>query len=261
MQENHTYETVKALLASNDAEKLHEGLEVIRQAIARKGVQEARQCFELLTELFYIDTLDNPELAPILNEAISLVVGFGEWVIPHLISKLDEGDIKAQMAIGQALGRIGADAIQPLLEAYRVSKNIGQKTFILYALGKIKSPKIVVAAEIVLEAASSTDCEMLDTATRAIGKLAESMAPADLPPEIRQGLIDQLYANLSEINPVVRSKAVRSLGKLARFGFMNEAERQKLKSVCESLLGEDKDFDWDRAYIVRYQAQEALQYL
>ena len=261
MQDNHTYETVKALLASNDAGKLREGLEIIRQSIARKGVQEARQCFELLTELFYIDTLDNPELAPILNEAISLVVGFGEWVIPYLIEKLDEGDIKAQMAIGQALGRIGADAIEPLLEAYQASKNMGQKTFILYALGKIKSPKIVVAAETVLEAASSPDCEMLDTATRAIGKLAESMAPEDLSPETRQGMIDQLHENLAACNPVIRSKAVRSLGKLARFGFMTADERQKLKSVCVSLLGEDKDFDWDRAYIVRYQAQEALQYL
>jgi hypothetical protein len=46
---------------------------------------------------------------------MSLVVGFGEWVIPVLADNVVAGDLKAQLAIGHALGRIGADAIQPLL--------------------------------------------------------------------------------------------------------------------------------------------------
>jgi hypothetical protein len=37
---------------------------------------------------------------------VDLVVGFGEWVIPALVEKLDAGDLKAQMAAGHALGRI-----------------------------------------------------------------------------------------------------------------------------------------------------------
>lgn len=260
MPEN-TYETIRALLASNEADKLHQGLELIRQAIAREGIEQAGELFDLLTELFYVDVLEQPELASVLEEAIGLAAGFGPSIIPLLIAKIDEGDMKAQLAIATALGRIGAAAIDPLMAEYAASPDCDRQVFILYALGKIKSPKIIQALPLVLEAAASPDREMRDTATRAIGKLAESIVPAELDEATIMATIARLYDNLADPGPVIRAKAVRSLGKLARYGHLRPEERAKLKSICENLLGLDKDFEWDRAYIVRYQAQEALQYV
>jgi hypothetical protein len=260
MPEN-TYETIRALLSSNRADKLHQGLELIRQDIAREGIEAARPLFELLTEIFYVDPLEQPDLASVLDEAIGLAASFGTSIIPILIAKIDEGDMKAQLAIATALGRIGADAIAPLMAEYEASPDCDRQVFILYALGKIKSSSITRALPLVLEAAASPDREMRDTATRAIGKLAESIVPSDVDESTRAAMIDRLYQNLADTSPVIRAKAVRSLGKLARFGHMNPGDRARLKSVCENLLGLDKDFEWDRAYIVRYQAQEAMQYL
>jgi hypothetical protein len=37
-------------------------------------------------------------------------------------------------------------------------------------------------------------------------------------------------------------------------------EREKLKASCRLILGTDGDYDWDKAYIVRKEAEEALKY-
>jgi HEAT repeat protein len=197
---------------------------------------------------------------PILDEAVSLAVGFGEWVIPILVEHLDGSDLKAQLAIAHALGRIGVDAIEPLMTEYQASTDPARRAFVLYALGKIKSPKIVQAAHLALEAAQSPDLELRDTATRAIGKFVESIPPSDLSEELRAAFIESLRNNLADSKPGIRAKAIRGFGKLAKYGHLNTTEREKLKALCRHVLGTDEDFEWDRAYIVRKEAEEALEY-
>jgi HEAT repeat protein len=197
----------------------------------------------------------------VLEQAIAVVAGFGKWVIPVLVESLESGDVKAQMAIAQSLGRMGADAIAPLIAEYERCPEPGCGAFVLYALGKIKSPQIVAAAPVALDAAGAPDLELRDSATRAIGKFAESIPAGGLSEEMRQGLVAVLQKNLADSSPGIRAKAVRSLGKLARYGHMTVSESDELEVVLKRLLGEDEAFDWDRAYVVRKEAKEALQYV
>jgi len=259
MPEN-AYQTIQALLASTEPDDLRQGLELIRSEIARIGSSEARSLFEMVTAIFYIDPLDRPDFMPVLDEAISLVVGFGEWVIPVLIESLDAGDLKAQMAVAQALGRIGADSIKPLMAEYESTTDPDRRIFVQYALGKVKSPAIVQAAPLAVEAAQSTTLELRDTATR-IGKFAEVIPPTDLSPQLRQDCVDSLRANLADPNAGIRAKAVRSLGKLARYGHLTPSECEELTKTFHLISGTDESFEWDRAYIVRKEAKEALQYI
>lgn len=254
------HNTIEILLASTTPEELRQGLELVRKEIAKIGCEQAKPLFEMVASTFYIDPLDYPELVPILDEAISLVVGFGECVIPVLIEKLDAGDVKAQMAAAHALGRIGADAIEPLLAEYQSKPDPAHRDFVLYALSKIKSPKIIQAVPLALESAESSDLELRDTATRAFGKFIESIPPSDLSEELLQNIIEALRKNLADPNPGVRAKAVRSIGKLAKYGHLPPEEREKLKTTFNLLLGKE-NFEWDRAYIVRKQAEEALNYV
>jgi len=252
--------TIEALLASYNPDELREGLQLIKAEVARVGSKEAKPLFEMVSSVFYIDPLDHPELVPLLNEAISLVIGFGNWVIPHLVDNLDHGDLKAQMVSAEALGRIGADAVEPLIEKYHSASDLGTRAFVLYALGKIRSPMVRRAANMALEGTRSADLEMRDTATRAIGRFASSIPPAEMKPEIRQNFHDSLRANLADKNNGIRAKAVRSLGKLAKHGHLSPAEVNKLRITALNLLGEDENFEWDRAYVVRKEATEALKY-
>lgn len=252
---------IERLLTSHTPEELHRGLELVKREISKIGSDEARPLFEMVSTLFYIDPIERPDLAPLLNEAIALVVGFGKWVIPILLQQLDGGDLKAQMAIANALGRLGADAIAPLMAEYRSSTDQDRRQFILYALGKIKSPKIVQVADCAREAAQAENHELRDTATRAIGKLAESIPAAQIPEETRAGLVKVLQKNLGDPHPSIRAKAVRSLGKLAKYGHLTASEREALKGTFSLIIGKDERFEWDRAYLVRKEAAEALEYL
>jgi HEAT repeat protein len=259
--DKESFRKIEKLLASDKPGELRMGLQLVKSEISRVGSEDAKPLLEMVSSVFYIDPLDRPDLVPLLDEAITLVVGFGGWVIPILVKQLEAGDFKAQVAISHALGRIGADAIGPLMKEYEATTDLAQRAFILYALGKIKSPKIVEALNLVIEAAESDDGELRDTGTRAIGKLAESIPPEKMPQNTLQQLIKQLQVNLGNENSAIRAKAVRSFGKLAKHGHMSDAERRQLKTTLIHIVGRDEHFDWDRAYLVRKEAEEALDYV
>lgn len=258
---DNSYRVIRALLASKRPEEIQEGLKLIAIEITKLGSGDARPLFEMVTTLFYIDALDHPEFVPVLDQAVNLTASFGSWIIPILIEDLDAGDIKAQWAIAHVLGRIGAAAIDPMLKAYSETKDSSLHAFILYALGKIKSPEIVKAAPAVLAAAKSSDLGLRDTAMRALGKFVECIPPARLSLELRQKFFRCLNDNLSDENASVRSKAVRSLGKMGKYGHLTDSERNQLKKTCRLVLGTDEQGEWDRAFIVRKEAEEALGYL
>lgn len=254
----HSYENIESLLSSPDPANVLKGLHLARIELRRGG--DRQRLTEILVALFYIDPLDRPDLVPAVEEAVELISGLGAPAIPHLLEILDAGDMKAQIMVGQTLGRMGAEAIAPLIAEYHDSQNPTRRALILYALGKIKSPEILHAAHIALDAAASADAELRDTAARAIGKFAEAIPAGFLPEELRLRFLDRLYLDALESNPSLRAKAIRSLGKLARHGHMTDSEREKLSSTCRGLLGKDEAHTWDRAYIVRKEAAEAEHY-
>jgi HEAT repeat protein len=258
MQED-SFRNIRTLLSSERPDELHRGLDLAGIEIIKAGSREAKPLFEMVSTLFYIDSLDRPELLPVLERAINLAAGFGAGMIPILIKNLNAGDIKAQSAIAHVLGRIGAESIKPMMASYASATDPTLRAFILYSLGKIKSPEVVQAAALAVEAAQSSALELRDTATRTLGKLVESIPPGGLSEELKQRFIIALHNNLCDPNASVRSKAVRSLGKLSKYGHLAESERSRLKATCRRILGDD-DNNWDNAYVVRKEAEEALRY-
>jgi len=252
------YQEIRSMLSSPEAEKIHQGLLLIREELPLIDETTARSLFEMVSVLFHVDLFDHPDQAGVVDEAISLVADFGEEVIPYLLNDLDAGDMKAQLAIGHAFGRVGEPALEPLLESYKCEESEECRIFLVYALGKIQSPRVIEAFEQVLGAASSDNLELRDTAIRAMGRFVEHIKPEDLPEEYKKGLLEAIQKNLGDNSAGVRAKAIRSYGKLARFGHLDKDEKKKLRQTCELLLGVDDQFDWDRAYIVRKEAQEAL---
>ncbi len=260
MTEN-SLRNIEKLLASEKPEEVRRGLQLVKEEISRVRPNEAGPLYEMVSTIFYIDPLDRPDLLPVLDEAVTLVSGFGKWVIPILVENLDLGDIKVQMAIAHTLGRMGTEVIAPLIAEYQRSPEPARRTFILYGLSKVKSAKVVQAAGLALEAAGSPNLELRVTATRALGKFAESIPKSQLTAELRRDFIRKLRRNLPDPDAGIRAKAVRSLGKLAKHGHLNAKQRNDLKATLLLILGEDENYDWDRAYVVRREAKEALEYV
>jgi HEAT repeat protein len=252
------FEKIKTLLNSSKSDEIHQGLVMVREELPNISEEDARALFDMVSALFYIDLLDHPEHANVLDEAVSLVADFGDFVVPILLDNLDAGDMKAQLTIGHAFGRVGEPALEPLLESFKCEDSDECRIFLVYAMGKIRSPKVLKAFEHVLGAAKSENLELRDTAIRALGYFVELIAPEDLPESYKIKMLEAIQTNLSDSSAGVRSKAIRSWGKLARYGHLSKEEKLKCKDTCELLLGVDDQFDWDRAYIVRKEAQEAL---
>ena len=252
------YEKIKSLLGSIKSEDIHQGLVLIREELDTISEEDARSLFDMVSALFYIDLLDHPEHANVLDEAVGLVADFGEFVVPSLLDNLDAGDMKAQLTIGHAFGRVGEPALEPLLESFKCEESEECRIFLVYAMGKIRSPKVLSAFGQVLSAAKSENLELRDTAIRALGSFVEMISPEDLPGNYKKEMLDAVQVSLADSSAGIRSKAIRSYGKLARYGHLNNDEKLKCKHTCELLLGIDEKFEWDRAYIVRKEAQEAL---
>jgi HEAT repeat protein len=261
MEEEHQ-RVVTDLLSSHAPDELLRGLALIKDATPHATPVDAQQYCELILPLFYIDPLDHPEHVPAIEEAIMVAAGLGESVIPILIQSLEAGDVKAQMAMAQALGWMGAKAVDPLITEYEgTCPDPACRAFLLYALGKVKAPEIIKAAPLALEAAASPDLELRDTATRAIGKFAESIPASELKAGLRNDLVERLRKNLADTSPGIRAKAVRSLGKLAKHGHLTQDQRGQLRRTLLHLTGDDGRFEWDRAFVVRKEAKEALEYV
>ncbi len=254
-------EEIKALLSSVEPEEIRKGLAKARHAAKEAPPGEAETLFEMVAALFYVDPLDRPDLAPVLDEAITAVAELGPRLLPGLLAHIDAGDVKAQIAVGHALGRMGTEAVKPLLSAYQATTDMDRRCFILYALGKISSPEVVAAAPFLIDGASSPDRELRDTATRAIGRFAENVPPGRMTELTRRSIVSALETNLEDPSPAIRAKAVRSLGKLGKHGHLSPEERSDVIVACCRLSGRSEPFQRDRAYVVRLEAEEALRNL
>ncbi|MBM3320267.1 MAG: HEAT repeat domain-containing protein [Candidatus Eisenbacteria bacterium] len=256
-----THETIAKLLAGMKASDIRKGLALAKKTAPRADKKTIKSLFDVLSTLFYIDPLDRPDLAPLLDEAAVAVARLGPDVIPLLVKELASGDVKAQMVAAKSLGEMGVAAVEPLIRTYRAHKNAELRSFVLYALGKIEAPEVVRAVPLALESARSRDADLRDTAVRALGKFAEAIPAGKIPKSTRARTVDRLRKNLADLHPGIRAKAVRSLGKLALHGHLTEEERVALERTCNLILGKDENFEWDRAYLVRREAEQLLESL
>ncbi len=246
-------------LSSTDPKVISQGLEEIYQLVSNKKEPfDLPLLFDAVTSLFYIDTFDRPDLREVVEKAQKTVAVMGPPAIAFILEKLKDTDIKAELAFAQSCGLMGARAIQPLIHVLKDDNRQETHAFALYALGKIKSPEIVAALPYILEVVTRPGKELEDTAVRALGKICESIRPEDLDESTIEAIFDALVKKLSHANDVIRSKAVRSLGKLIRYGFVNPVQRNQIKHLVEHLLGLDEEHRIDPAFLVRREAQEVL---
>ncbi len=251
-------EKIIELLSSENKEKILEGLQQVEENI---NVISAEVIEDVISALFFIDLGDHPEMIDVKDKAIKVLSKFGDTIISYCIKNLAETDMKAALDYARVLGNIGKDAVDPLMEEYSNTSSGDTRSFILYALSKIKDKYITKAMPLIISEASSQNDEIRDTATRTLGKIFENLKPGEIDNILVETIFNVLINRVADFKAPIRAKAVRSIGKIAKGGFLNDKQKEQFKVICHRLLGEDEHFDWDRAFIVRKEAKEALKYL
>jgi len=238
-----------------------EGLDEIAKKLKGLQAKEFNEAILAVCSIFHIDLFDRPDLEPAVERAFTILVATGERSIPLILYQLQEADLKVQMQLTKALGQIGKPAIKPLLKFYTGSFDPTMRIFALYAMGKIRAPEMASIIPKVIVAMDDSNAEVRDTATRLLGKLVEHLKPQRITPKTRSTMFRALTKNLSDSHSTVRAKAVRSIGKMAKGGFIGPKEKALAKKALGRISGQDEAFAWDYAYIVRAEAEEALKYM
>ena len=245
-------------LAGHDLETIMSGLKDIQVSIHRYSKEDLYTVTDTLGSLLFIDSFDRPDLEPAIEAAIDILAKAGPEVIPYIMDTFENSDIKANIAFAKVLGKIGVPAIPHLLEFYRHSDDPFKKSYALYALGKIKDKAVLAVLTDVIQAVQSEHIEVRDSAIRALGKTMELIECKDISTERRNNIFDLIFNCVSDHHSTIRAKAIRTLGKMEKCRLLTDTQRSQLQTACLRITGQNENYRWDRAFIVRKEAQEVL---
>lgn len=245
-------------LQSDRPEQVAEAVEFLHHSMDAFAEGEFRSAVEGLCSLFYVDTADRPDLAPLLERAQAVLAARGPRVVGQLLGLMSGSDIKSHLHLARTLGDIGRPALPALRRLLATDEDPYSRSFALFAIGKIRDAAVREALPEVLGSLLHPDKEVRDSAARALGKIAAVVPAGQVPEERRGEIFEALFRTLSDFQPAVRAKAVRSLGKMLRAGYLSAEQERRVRVAVLRILGRDEAYEWDRAYIVRKEAEGAL---
>jgi hypothetical protein len=258
-----TVDSLSAALRSLQGDRpvaIGEGLEYLRASMGGLPEAQFRGAVEELCSLFYVDTADRPDLQPLLDRAVEVLAAQGPRVVAQLLELMKGSDIKSHLYLARTLAYVGQAAL-PALRRVIATEDPYSRSFALFAVGKVHDPAVREALPEVIGSLMHPDKEVRDSAARALGKIAEAVPATQLDEDRRAEMLEALFRTLSDVQPAVRAKAVRSLGKLVRAAYLSPAQEQRVRVAVLRILGRDEAQEWDRAFIVRREAEEALRHL
>lgn len=243
-------------------ESLHsERAEEVRATIARVGGELRsvddrlhRAAIEALCSVFYIDTHERPDFEPCVEDAVTAVASAGERAIPTLFDALQGTDIRYHLRLARALGRIGGPALPALRRLVATDDDPYVRTFALLALANVAEPSLRQAIPEICAALGHPDKEVRDSAARALGKVAEVVPASSLSADRRNDMFDAVFRVVSDTQAAVRAKALHSLGRMARTGYLTIDQSRRVAAAVRAILGVDDQHEWDPAFIVRREA-------
>jgi HEAT repeat protein len=258
-----TVDSLSAALQSLQDERpdrIGEGLEYLRARMGSLPEAEFRGAVEELCSLFYVDTADRPDLQPLLDQAVAVLAAQGPRVVSQVLELMKGSDIKSHLYLARTLAYLGQAAL-PALRRVIATEDPYSRSFALFAVGKVHDPAAREALPEVIGSLMHPDKEVRDSAARTLGKIAEAVPATQLGEDRRSEIFEVLFRTLSDVQPAVRAKAVRSLGKLVRAAYLSPAQEERVHRAVLRILGRDEAHEWDRAFIVRREAEEALRQL
>jgi HEAT repeat protein len=237
-----------------------EGLEYLSTSLGRLPETDFRRAVEEVCSLFYVDTADRPDLQPLLDRAVAVLAAQGPRVVGQLLELMKGSDIKSHLYLARTLAAVGPAALLALRRVV-ATEDAYSRSFALFAVGKVHDSAVREALPEVMGSLMHPDKEVRDSAARTLGKIAEAVPADQLGADRRTEIFEVLFRTLSDPQPAVRAKAVRSLGKLVRFSYLTPEQEQRVRLAVLRILGRDEAHEWDRAFIVRREAEEALHHL
>ncbi len=189
------------------------------------------------------------------------IAKFGPEMIPFLFDEILEADSETAVYFGKTLAGNGVAGLTYILEKLPLYKDRGHDLInIMQALSHFKIPQAFQAVPTMLSTAQHSNHQIASIALYAIGRLAQRLPATAFGPELRVNMFDSIFRLLSNTQGLVRKNAARTLGKMLRKGLLGAEYEKKLYNAFMSITGRDEHHNWDRAFIVRREAEDFLPY-
>jgi len=235
-----------------------------RQAVGRiaseldnLAPEQVHDLVEALSSLFYIDLGDKPEYVSVVEDTVATIAAIGEPAIPKLMELMCESDIKANLMFARTLGRIGPPAYGPLKDLFYRAQIPWHRVLALFALAKMHEAALMEILPDVVNSLDDSDRELRDTAIRTLGKIIDTFQPGQLPKDLVSHAFERLLLRLNDPSPVMRAKAARTIGKIAKKRYLDDEQKSSAIEALQSFLN-DRNGGPDPSYLVRREAEEAL---
>lgn len=188
--------------------------------------------------------------------AEQLLASFGCDVVPYLLEELINADAESAAYLGRAIALNTCLDVDMVLEAW--NKNLDDdfaSINIIQAFSYYRSPHVTKALPQIIVASKSSNFQVRAIGLYAIGKLALRLPLSAFPENLKLSMFDTAFELLADVKPLVRKNAARALGKMQKKGLLIENQRTKTLAAFKAILGLDDAHSWDRAFIVRHEAE------
>lgn len=212
--------------------------------------------FDIFAHAHHTNSTSMPKLAVRAGKRIAK---FGPEMLPVLFSHLLTADSETANYYAKALARNGEPALKYLLPKLTEYRDRDHEIInLIQALAYFKIPEAATTIPFVLSVAQHVNHQVTSMAVYTSGRLVQQLPASSFSEELRQFMFNSCFRFLSHAQGLVRKNAARTLGKMLRKGLLNEANEHKLYKAFLSITGRDDHHNWDRAFIVRREAEDFL---
>lgn len=248
-------------LNTHDEDSVRDALDYIQQQTDLTPT-EKNNLAQVLSDVFYhahhTGSTRIPKLAVRVQKCITK---FGPEMIPFLFEEIIEADSESVSYFGKSFARLEQPAlafIVPKLIEYRTEDDY--LINIIHVLSYFRIPETVGAISAILNVANHKNHQVTSIALYTVGRLIQKLPIEAFSESDKAHLFNTVFNFLSNAEPLVRKNTARTLGKMLRKGLLSEENEKKVFKTFMKITGKDDNHNWDRAFIVRREAEFFLPY-
>lgn len=248
-------------LDPRSVESMTRALDAIKE-INDLNLEEKTALGKALCEVFYhahhTGSTTMPKVAVRTEKRIAK---FGPEMIPCIFEEMLDSDSESAVYFGKTLARNGLAGLEYLLTKLEEYKHQEPDLInIIQAVSYFKIPEATQAVPALLSLAQHHNHQITSMALYATGRLAQTLPHSAFSAELRLNMFNNTFGFLSSAQGLVRKNAARTLGKILRKGLLSTGQEKKVYNAFMTITGRDEQHNWDRAFIVRREAEDFLPY-
>lgn len=261
METSNRVNVIIQSLNTHSAESVRQALSSTK-ALSDLSLEEKLNLTKALSDVFFhVHHTGSTEMPKLAVNTEKLIARFGPDMIPFLFKEILEADTESAVYFGKSLARngiVGLDFILSKLDEHRVHDH--DLINILQVFSFFKIPEVAKAIPSLLKESQHTNHQVTAMGLYTVGRLVQKHRPTNFSEELRTTIFDSVFRFLSHPQGLVRKNAARTLGKMLRKGLLSRENEQKLYKTFLAIAGRDEHHNWDRAFIVRREAEDFLPY-